>query len=935
MASASTPRFGEARALIGRGPELELIMSFLDRAVTDGEALLLLGEPGVGKTALLEVAAASASAAGGLVLRAAGVEFEAELTFSGLHQALVPLHEEFDELDALHCEALKVAVGLGEGPPPDRLVIASATLTLLRRAARSQPVLVIVDDVPWLDRASAAVLGFVARRLSGSRVGLLAASRTDDDSFFERAGLPEIELGPLDETAAGDLMDARFPKLASAVRERLLAEAQGNPLALLELPVALSGPQRAALSGLPPVLPLPRRLHALFRSRVGELAEGSRRLLLLMALDGSGDLGLIQATGDHDKGLEDLEAAERAGLAFLGDTHRLTFRHPLIRSAVVELSTVVERRWAHGLLAELLPDHPDRRVWHLAQATVGPDEHVAALLEEAGHRVLRRGDGVGAVNSLIRAADLSPTRADRDRRLAVAAYVGASVRGELRRAKALLETVRLANPNVTGSLEEAIAASYLLLHSDGDVDTAHRLLVAALESSRGQELDDVAIEEALRTLAMASFYGGRGELWESFGRVLECLTGEQVMQARFRAELIGDPVRSSREALNWLDAEIDSLGGELDPAKILRTAGAATNVYRLRACREPLQRLVSHEPEGGAVTGYAQMMLGLDSFRAGRWIEARTLSEGTASLATAEGHGLLAWNARAIQAFVAAASGDDAEARTIAERMLQWAGPRGIRAVQADAFYALTLSALARGDFEDAYHQATAISPAGLFAPHRPHALHVMMDLVEAAVRTGRHTEASSHVAALREAKVAAISPRLALVGEGATAIAAPDGDARNVYERALKIPGADRWPFDFARVQLAYGERLRRDHAMSESRAQLHAALELFEGLGARPWSARAAGELRASGQTKLRVAERDRDKLTPQELEIATLAATGLSNKQIGQRLFLSHRTVATHLYKAFPKLGITSRAALRDALATLSAKQPADGHQSHGGS
>ena len=310
---------------MGRGRELALISSFLDQASRSGEALLLLGEPGVGKTALLEAAAAEAQATGIRVLRSAGVEFEAEVAFSGLHQTLLPLRDQFAQIDPAHRQALNVALGLGEGPLPDRLVVANATLTVLRQAAAA-PVLLIVDDLPWLDRASAGGLGLVARRLAGTRVGFLAASRTGENSFFERAGLPEVELGPLDAPAASQLMTAHFPTLAAPVRKRLLGEAHGNPLAILELPGGLSGPQRAGLQSLPAVLPLTRRLQSLFRSRVGALPERTRQLLLLMALDGSGDVRLLQATGDHRQGLHDLSPAERGGVASLHETsHRLAF----------------------------------------------------------------------------------------------------------------------------------------------------------------------------------------------------------------------------------------------------------------------------------------------------------------------------------------------------------------------------------------------------------------------------------------------------------------------------------------------------------------------------------------------------------------------------------------------------------------------------------
>ena len=271
-----------AEVLVGRSGELALIGAFVERASTGGDTLLLFGEPGAGKTALLDAAAGAASDAGILVLRAAGVEFEADLAFSGLHQVLLPLLDEFGQLSAAHRDALNVALGYGKGPPPDRLLVSTAALTVLRQAAAASPVLVIADDLPWLDRASAGVLAFVARRLAGSRVGFLAAARPGQESFFERAGLAQHELGPLDEEAASGLVSSRFPELAPRVRQRVVAEARGNPLALLELPAALSGAQRAAAEALPVVLPLQPapagavRLQGLGSARTGPLAAPAR-----------------------------------------------------------------------------------------------------------------------------------------------------------------------------------------------------------------------------------------------------------------------------------------------------------------------------------------------------------------------------------------------------------------------------------------------------------------------------------------------------------------------------------------------------------------------------------------------------------------------------------------------------------------------------------
>ena len=676
-----------------------------------------------------------------------------------------------------------VALGLAAGAPPERLVVCTASLSLLRGQAAGSPLLLIIDDLPWLDRSSAGVLAFVARRLTGSRVGLLTASRTGESSYFDYRGLPEHTLRPLDDAAAAGLMQAQFPEISPKVCRRLLNEAQGNPLALLELPNALNGPQLAALEALPDVLPLTGRLEALFASRIADLPAGTRDALLLAALEGSGDLRILRMTGDGDSYLDDLAPAEQERLVTVElASRRIFFRHPLVRSAVVELSTNVERRRAHRALADLFVYEPERRAWHLAEACVDPDEEVAALLEQAAHRTLQRGDPTGAVAALTRAAHLSPGQTDQSRRLAEAAYLGADITGDLGVASRLLQDARRLDPQLGSSLHAAAAAAYILINSDGTVDTAHRLLVGAIETgAHGYDANNDELTEALHTLLLICWFAGRVEFWKPFYAALE----------------------------------------RLKP----RPPEALTRVTMLRKAHGSAR--FAHHPR--------------------------------------------------------------------------------------------TLAAIGRGDYEAAYRHACDLSPAGTLAPYTPHALWVAMDLVEAAERTNRHAEALAHVQAMRKADFPAISPRLGLLLAGASAIVAPEGADLDLYEQALATPGAEDWPFDYARIQLLYGERLRRVRAIAEARAPLSTALATFERLDAKPWATRTRSELRATGQTRHRFAPGGAATapLTAQEREIASLAAKGLSNKQIGERLFLSPRTVGSHLYRIFPKLGITSRAALRDAL------------------
>jgi DNA-binding CsgD family transcriptional regulator len=910
-----------AAGLTGRVSELEFLRGFYGQAAVSGGALVLTGDPGVGKTALLNALADAAAAAGTTVLRVAGLEFEGDVSFGGLNQALFPLAGDFGELGAAHQDALQVALGFGAGPVPDRLVTSSAVLALLRQMAAHVPLLLIVDDLPWIDRASAGVLGFVARRLVGSRVGLLAACRAGAQSYFDRAGLPEYELKPLDDEAAAQLVAARFPGLDPLVRRRVLDVAQGNPLALLELPRALSDAQRSATEPLPPVLPLGQRLRELFSSRVARLPPVTQALLLMAALEGTGDLRVLRAASGGDDLLDDLAPAEHDQLARIDESSRqVTFRHPLIRSAAVEVATAGQRRRAHQALAAVLADQPERRALHLGEACVEPDEEVAGLLEEAARRILARGDYYGAVAMLTRAADLSLGSAERSRRLAEAAYIGAEAIGEMRSTSQLLEGARQAGPQVSDPLHYAPAAMFVILNGDGHLDTAHRLLVGAIEGGAHRyDAGDQALINALWSLAMNCWLGGSRERWDPFYAALARLSPRPPALLALNIDMFADPARTGIAALPRLEAALRTIHHQVDPNVILNIAGSAMYADRLAEVREPLWRSVWRGREGGLGRRHlvALMDLCTDDFHRGEWGEAAELAAEGLRVSEERGGRFFGWYFRYHQALLAAVQGRFDTSRALAGQIIGWAGPRGVRTAQVFAHQPLVLADLGQGDFESAYQHATAMSPAGTLASHVPHCLWVVMDLVEAAVRTHRQAEAERHVQAMAEADIAALSPRLAILAAASAAITAGDERAPALFEQALSLPTVDQWPFDVARVRLAYGECLRRARAAAESRIQLQAALAAFQKLGAVPWAARAERELRATGRTRMPPAAARGGALTPQEFQIARLAASGLTNKQIAERLFLSPRTVGGHLYRIFPKLGITTRAALRDAL------------------
>jgi DNA-binding CsgD family transcriptional regulator len=906
--------------LIGREAEIERLRLFVGRIGRGaGEALLLSGDPGVGKTSLLDYAAALAADAGIRVLRATGSQFEAGISYAALHQLFHPCLNQVPELSPPLAGALTAALGLGDGPPPGRLQVATAVLALAQRAAEEQPLLLVIDDLPWLDRASALALGMAARRLGGLPVGLVAACRTGEASFFDQGSLPVARVQPLSDEAATELLTSRYPLMTARVRRRLLDTARGNPLALLELPVSLDELAQTVGGALPAALPLSRRLQEAFASRVEALSAPVRELLLLAALDGTGDLRLIRAIA-ADRARESLSTAERAGLIRADQsTERLWFRHPLIRSAIVELSTSGQRRRAHAELAARLADQPERHAWHLAEATEEPDAQVAALLQELSDISRRKGDSVAAVTQLLRAAELSPTGRERSQRLAEAAYLGSIVTGDLRDTPRLLDEARRASPGPHGPIQGAVAGAYHLLHGDGDVDTAYRLLVSAVEELHDPlDASDIVLIEALYTLIMICFFGGRAELWPSLHHAIDRLRPRPPELLEILSRTFSDPARLTPALLARADASVADLGQQVNPARITRTGIAVAYLDRVSQCREPLRRAVQHGREGGAVTSAieALFLLGQDAFHTGRWKEARELVDEGLQLCTAHGYDLLAWPGRLTLALLAAARGEDQQAIDTAREMDAWAAPRRAGIIGAYASHIRGLNALGQEDFETAFHSAAAISPPGVLAPYAPHALWVFHDLVEAAMYTGREAAAAAHIAAARDCRLDRLSPRLRLVVLASAAIAEPETGSA-ALEDAIGEPGSDRWPFDLARIQLAYGSALRRIKRTTDARQQLAGAAEVFHRLGATPWAARADRELRATGIT-IAKADVGLASLTPQQRRIALLAAAGHTNKEIAARLFLSPRTVSTHLYQVFPKLGITSRAALRDALA-----------------
>lgn len=505
----------------------------------------------------------------------------------------------------------------------------------------------------------------------------------------------------------------------------------------------------------------------------------------------------------------------------------------------------------------------------------------------------------------------------------MAAHIGAKVTGDLQSAAALLERARQSSQTPAAALYAAAAGALVLLNGDGDVGAAHRLLVAAIRDNAGPyDAHDGALIAALDVLIEVCAVVGRVEKWDPFHNALGRLKPRTPFGLRLLSNAFADPVRADPAALDELSRAIASLDAEMDTTRISQISAAAVYVDGLAGCRNALWRIVDNGRAGQAVAKsiFAMARLAHDDVLMGQWSQASRLCDEALALCRTHGYRMHEFPFRHHSGMVAALRGDFAKARRSTDAILGWAIPRGAHGALPAAHQVQILSALGQGNFEAAYQNAIAVSPAGTFASHAPTALSVCMDLVEAAIRTNRTAEAKAHVDAMRDHDISRLSSRTALLAGGASAIAAPDNLAAELFQHALATPGADRWVFDLARVHLAYGERLRRTHGSTvRARTQLTSALEHFQRLGAKPWVARASSELRASGAARARSTDRSAG-LTTQEHEIALLAAAGLTNKQIASKLFLSHRTVGAHLYRVYPKLGVTSRAALRDALAAI---------------
>jgi len=916
-----SPVQGRATGLTGRRRECDVLDQLID-AVRAGKsrALVVVGEPGVGKTALLEYAAGRAS--GCRVVRAAGVQSEMELAFAGLQQLCAPMLDRVDRLPVPQRDALWTGFGLRAGPAPDRFLVGLAVLSLLSEAAEEQPLVCLVDDEQWLDSASAQVLGFVARRLAAESVGFVFAARVPG---AELAGIRELAVGGLREAEARALLDSALAgPLDERVRGRLVAETRGNPLALLELPRELTPAELAGGFGLPGAAPISGRIEEMFRRRVEALPTGTRRLLLVAAADPTGDPGLVwRAAGRLGIGAEAVAPATEAGLVEFGAWVR--FRHPLVRSAAYQSASVQDRQDVHGALAQVTDPKvdPDRRAWHRAQAAPGPDEDVAGELERSADRAQARGGLAAAAAFLERAATLTPAPGRRAQRLLAAASAERDA-GALDASLGLLVAVEAGqlDPLQTAELERLRGQ---IAYDQRRVSDGARLLLSA--ARRLQPLDPaLARETHLEALGAAMWAadldcpGGLREAAEAARaappgpdppRAVDVLLDAFAIRFTKGYAAAAPTLTRALERVLALDVGTAEAGGWLWLAGPGAGGLVALEVWNDASWHA----LARRQPEVARDTGalvhlqFALDFLARAHILAGDLTAAARLIEEDRLIAEATGNPPAAYTAMTLAAW----RGQEARACELIEATVQEATARGLGRPLNFAAYASSVlyNGLGRHDAaRDAAWPAFERDQLG-YGPF------IVTELAEAASRTG-------DVALVRTARQwlserTQMTPTEWALGIQAriSALLSDGEDAEPLYRESIARLGRTRVRAELARSHLLYGEWLRRERRRGEAREQLRTAYEMLDAMGVGAFAERARRELLATGETARKRTVETSGQLTAQEAQVARLARDGLSNPQISARMFISTRTVRYHLTKVFTKLGITSRSQLDRAL------------------
>jgi len=900
--------------LHGRDRERERIAALCEAARAGrGGALVLHGQPGVGKSALLRYAAESSQDL--LVLSTEGIESEAPLAFAAVQRLLRPVLRHAAQLPAPQAGALRAAFGEGDEQAPDRFLVFLAVLSLLAEAAESVPVLCVVDDAHWLDEASAAALGFVARRLASERVAMLFGARDGDLRRFDAEGLPAHELGGLDPVAAADLLSERAGSaVAPEVLGRLMAQTGGNPLGLVELPGVLTAAQLGGSQPLPPRLPVTEGVQRIFLDRSRRLSPAAQTLLLVAAADDSARLPvLLRAAATLGVGAQALDEVERSQLLRVSGSV-VAMRHPLVRSAVYQGATSRSRKQAHGALAAVLTgaDDADRRAWQLAWATEEPDEAVVAELDSAAVRAQRRGGYEAASSAAERAAELTGDDEGRARRLFTAA-TNAWLAGQPGRAGTLAGSARAltGTPTLAADLDKLRGRIELNV---GSVPAALRIWTAAAREVAPADRQR-ARELAMIASAAATFVPGHGPIdLDPAGLVADLPDGAPARE-RCSAQLLAGfghllAGRTARAVPRLRDAL--AAGEQLTETDLLTNLGiAALHLGDDDAFRRSFDTLLSRSRDGGAVgvVLFALPRLALAELAAGRWSAARSDAAEALDLARGTGQPALAAMPLAELALHAALRGDDGYPALLAEAEASGTGqPAGIlTALVADLLrWARGITAAAAGDPAAAVRELARLEQPAL-------ARLAAYDRLESVVRAGRGELAGEWLAELERFADAVGTPRaLGVVSFGHALLAGPAA-AEAHFRQALRYQASSPSPFERARGQLGYGEFLRRARRRVDAREQLRAALAGFEDLGARGWAARARQELRASGEAARRRAAPVTAELTAQETQVAALVASGLSNRDVAARLFLSPRTIDFHLRNVFAKTGVSSRGQL----------------------
>ncbi|RMI32387.1 helix-turn-helix transcriptional regulator [Nocardia stercoris] len=890
--------------LYGRERERQTFAELLTRARRGRSAALVLhGPPGVGKSALLDGFAADA--AGVTVLRCTGIESEAELAFAALHWLLRPAAGLIDRLPGPQAEALRSAFGCGTAAGQDRFLTGLAVLSLLAEYAADGPLLCLVDDAHWLDQASLDALLFAARRLDAEGVVLVFAQR---DEFPLPAGLATHPVGGLAPEAAAQLLDSSAPALTRHERGRVLAESGGNPLALQELPGSLAG--STALG----TLPLPRRIQDAYGRRIAGLSADARRLLVIAAAEGTGDLAVTERAGAYldldDTALDEIERSDLVTVT--GPV--LTFRHPLVRAAAYHGETSGARRTAHGALAAVLDaaDDADRRAWHRAEAAPGPDETIAAELEDTAERARARHGFAAAAAALERAGTLSRDPARRAARWTAAA--DAALQAGLRsRAGTLIDKAeRLTDDPAAGAVLARLRAQ--VAAGNSALRQAHGILIAA--SGRIATLDpELNLAILVDSIRLAWFVGDLELLRRSADLLRAGPWPNDELRNRARGGLALEQLADGRHDLAQpvIRAMVDAARNPRTPLpNRINGAGIALVNGEFAAAREIAVAVVAQQRTLGTIGGLPatlQIRALADTFE-NHFQDAIAACDEGLRLEEDTGQAYYVAHLRAARALALAYCGDEEPCRELAGQALSAFAVDGAINGATVAHWALAVLDLGLGRYEPMLDrlEANAAGPAR----HQMDVIYSAPDQVEAAIRFGDPDRARTPLNRFTRWAAIVNLPWARAIEQRCLALVSEDDAAETHFRSALNLHTDSGRPFEYARTELLYAEWLRRNRRATEARVYLRTALDRFTHTGARPWAERARAELRAAGEATPTVATAADGigSLTAQERQVVRLAAQGSSNRDIAAQLFISPRTVSHHLYRAFPKLGVTSR-------------------------